>query len=97
MNTDGLHRKLIAVARADIPSDRVPYAFEKRITALIASRTADVRAFWARGLVRMASLCAAVALLAGAAAFFLQEEDSDFSQDFESTLLASVEQTDFQP
>ncbi len=31
MNVDELRRKLIAAARANPPSDHVPYAFEKRI------------------------------------------------------------------
>ncbi len=40
MNLAELERKLIAAARANSPSERVPYAFEKRILALIASRPA---------------------------------------------------------
>ena len=38
MNLAELHNKLIAVARLQKPDERVPYAFEKRITALIAAR-----------------------------------------------------------
>ena len=36
MNLAELERKLIAAARANPPSDRVPYAFEKRIMARLA-------------------------------------------------------------
>ena len=38
MNLAELERKLIAAARANPPSDRVPYAFEKRIMARLAAR-----------------------------------------------------------
>ena len=39
MNLAELERKLIAAARANPPSDRVPYAFEKRIMARLAARS----------------------------------------------------------
>jgi hypothetical protein len=100
MNIDRLQRKLVNVARADTPSDCVPYAFEKRITALIAGRAvADRWLLWASGLWRTAMVCAGVALVAGAATFFLPEapHGNDLAQDFENTLLASVDQTDILP
>jgi len=40
MNLVELQKKLIAAARANAPADNVPYAFEKRITALLGSRGA---------------------------------------------------------
>ena len=40
MNLAELQRKLIAAARANAPGDGVPYAFEKRVMALLASRAA---------------------------------------------------------
>ena len=40
MNLAELQKKLIAAARADVPGDQVPYAFEKRVMALLASRVA---------------------------------------------------------
>ena len=93
-----LQRKLIAAARAHPPGDGVPYAFEKRVMALIAARGAtDQLAMWVRGLWQAAAPCVAVALLLGAWAFFhpaASANTDDLSQNFESTLLASVDQSD---
>jgi hypothetical protein len=94
MNHLELQRKLIAAARAHAPGDHVPYAFEKRVMALLASRGAlDYFAFWARGLWRAAASCVAIALLLGAWVFFspaASATSADLSQSFESTLLASI-------
>lgn len=95
MNLLELQKKLIAAARKNPPSDRVPYAFEKRITALIAARAvADRWAFWTRGLWRAAASCAALAAVCGAVSFLVPDTDSskDLAQDFENTLLASIDQ-----
>ncbi len=93
-----LRRKLIAAARANLPGDGVPYAFEKRVMALLAARTVtDHLAVWVRGLWQAAVSCVAVALLLGAWAFFNPSASTnadDLSQNFESTLLASVDQSD---
>ena len=71
MNIAELQKKLLAAARANPPGDRVPYAFEKRVVALLAARTAaDPLALWVRGLWRAAVSCVAIALLLGAWAFF---------------------------
>jgi hypothetical protein len=97
MNVTELHRKLIAAARAVAPDDRVPYAFEKRIMALIpAIPRTNSAALWVRGLWQAALSCAAVALLCGAWSFFSPASNSsdDLSQNLETTLLASVDQSD---
>jgi hypothetical protein len=98
MNIAELHKKLLAAARANPPGDRVPYAFEKRITALLAARAAtDPLALWVRGLWRAAVSCAAIALLLGAWAYFNPKASSnatDLSQNFENTLLAFVDQSE---
>ena len=98
MNIVELQRKLLAAARANPPGDRVPYAFEKRVMALIAARTAaDPLALWVRGLWRAAVSCMAIALLLGAWAFFnptASTNADDLSQNFENTLLAFVDQSD---
>jgi hypothetical protein len=96
MNLAEIQKKLIAAARADVPSAGVPYAFEKRITALLKSRVvADNLNLWVHGLWRAAVSCVAVTLLLGAWAFLTPATTStgaeDFSQTFENTLLASVE------
>lgn len=98
MNLTELEKKLIAAARLNPPDDRVPYAFEKRITALIAARVgADRWVFWARGLWRAAASCVAVACVFGAVSFFTPkaaENGGDLSQDLENTLLASADLPD---
>ena len=101
MNLDVLQNKLTAAARAGAPDERVPLAFEKRITALIAGR-ADSRMFWARGLWRAALTCVLLTGLCGVLSLVSQDRaagknGSDLSQDFENTLLASVDQGDNTP
>jgi hypothetical protein len=103
MNLEELQKKLIAAARTEVLDDRVPYAFEKRITALLASRVApDNLALWVRGLWRAAVSCVAIALLCGAWTFLnpataTASTSDDLSQSFENTLLASVDQGDQTP
>jgi len=96
MNIAELQKKLIAAARANAPGDEVPYAFEKRVTALLAARVApDNLNLWVTGLWRAAVSCVAISLLLGAWAFFSPATTAnDFSQNFENTLLASVDQGD---
>jgi hypothetical protein len=101
MNLARLQQTLIAAARRQEPDERVPYAFEKRIMALIAERAAvSGRALWARGLWRAAVSCVVLAVLCGAVSFFTPaagDNSKDLSQDFENTLLASVDQSDATP
>jgi hypothetical protein len=95
MKLDELQKKLIAAARSNSPSDRVPYAFGKRITALLVARPVlDWRAIWSRALWRGAVGCLAVLMLLGAGSFFLPHNGAsdDLSQDFENTMLASADQ-----
>ena len=99
MNLAELQKKLIAAARADLPGGQVPYAFEKRVTALIASRVApDNVALWVQGLWRAAVSCVAITLLLGTWAVLNPVTKGtpadDLSQNLESTLLASVDQND---
>ena len=66
MNLVELQKKLLAAARPDVPGDQVPYAFEKRITALLASRVAAENLnLWVHGLWRAAVSCVAITLLLG--------------------------------
>jgi hypothetical protein len=96
MNLAQLEQKLIAAARANPPSDRVPYAFEKRVMARLAARpVVDDWALWARALWRAAAPCVAIMLLLGAWSLFVSRSStsaSDLSQDLEKTLLAAVDQ-----
>jgi len=96
MNLAELERKLIAAARAHAPSDRVPYAFEKRIMAHLATRPMrDHWELWGRALWRAAAPCVAIMLVLGAWSFFGSQSSTgstDLSQDLEQTLLAAVDQ-----
>jgi hypothetical protein len=92
-----LEKKLIAVARANPPSDRVPPSFEKRIMALLSARPVyDLWAAWARGLWYAAAPCVAVMLLFSAWAFIespkQQNPSIDLAQQLDNTLLAAVDQ-----
>jgi hypothetical protein len=101
MNLNELQRKLIAVARAKAPGDGVPYAFEKRVSALLASRVAPASLdWWVNGLWRAAISSVALAILCGAWMVLTPATRSnsvDLSQDFENTLLASMDQADQSP
>jgi hypothetical protein len=67
MNTTELQKKLITAAKKDAPSDRVPYAFEKRIMAALKSApVADAWSLWGRALWRAAAPCVAVMLVISA-------------------------------
>jgi len=98
MNLAELQKKLVAAARLGTPDDRVPYAFEKRIMAQIAAQAGAERwVFWTQGLWRAAGACVVVAVVFGAVSLFAPvtpDNANDLSQDFENTLLASVDQSD---
>jgi hypothetical protein len=93
MNLDALHKKLIAVARANPPSDAVPYAFEKRIMARLAGQPVpDLWAGWARAFTRAAALCVIVSAgLIGWSYYSAGEKNESLSQDVEKTLYAAVD------
>lgn len=96
MNLEPLQNKLLAAARAHPPSDRVPYAFQQRISAhLKALPPVDLAAFWARALWRAAVPCVAITLLLATWSFAPVTTSStteDLSQQFEQTLLADADQ-----
>ena len=94
-----LQKKLIAVARANPPSDRVPPTFEKRIMALIGTGPVhDLWAVWAKALWYAAAPCVAVMLLFSGWAFIASAKDNqtpsiDLAQQLDNTLLAAVDQS----
>ena len=98
MNLAELQKKLIAAARTNVPGNQVPYAFEKRVTALLVSRVApEDMDLWVTGLWRAAISCVAISLVLGALVFFGSTPattSNDLTQSFEQTLLASVGQGD---
>ena len=93
MNLVELQRRLLAAARHNPPSDRVPLAFEKRIMALLpAQPLLDVWALWARALWRAAAPCAVIMLVLVAWSLFTpaQAPSGDLEQDVANSLVASV-------
>jgi hypothetical protein len=94
MNLDKLHKKLVAVAKANPPSDSVPYAFEKRIMAhLRAPLPVDQWALWARALWRGAASCIAVMVLLAVCTLVVPNasDASNLSQELEETVMLSVD------
>jgi len=104
MNLEQLQTILLAAAKANPPGDRVPYAFGKRILARLKDQPAlDLSALWARALWRAAAPCVALTLLLGVWSFVGDSSNSadaamssgeDFSQHFEQTLLAAVDESE---
>jgi hypothetical protein len=97
MNLDHLQSKLIAAARAAQPSDRVPYAFEKRIMARLAeSAHVDLLGAWSVALWRAAVGCIALVVLSSALSLWdrSQPSEGDFSHEFETAVFASADAVD---
>ena len=96
MNLVELERKIFALARSRPISDAVPYAFEKRIMAMLrARRPLDEWSLWARALWRATAPCVAIMLLFGGWCLFAPTNSgsgSDLSQQFENTVLAAADQ-----
>ena len=64
MNLEHLQKTLLAAARRDTPSDRVPYAFEQRVMAHVrALRPTDRVSAWTAVFWRAALSSVAIALL----------------------------------
>ena len=101
MKLESLQKKLLAAAKADVPSDHVPPAFEQRILAqLRAQPAADPAALWAQAMWRAVIPCVVVALLVSAFAFVptggggAVAGEQDLSQAFEQTLLVAGDSTE---
>ena len=96
MNENELHAKLIAAARKNPPSDKVPYAFEQRIMSRLSAAPAPtVWALWAGPLWRAALSCVVVTMLCGFWAYHSQhssESQVNLSQDFEAAVFAPINQ-----
>ena len=94
MNLNNLQSKLIVTARNNPPSDRVPYAFEKRIMARL-NQPVNVWALWGQPLWRAAFSCMAIAVLCGVWSFAVMSNNDSpetFSQSFENAVYASLNQ-----
>jgi len=96
MNLTELERKLIAAARGEPISERVPFAFSKRIMAQLKGCPGlDEWSLWGRALWRAAAPCVAIMLLLSAWSLFAPGGNAslttDLSQEFENTVLSAVE------
>jgi hypothetical protein len=106
MNLERLQEKLLAAARGNPPSDRVPLAFEKRVLANLTSKPQlDLTALWSRALWRATVPCLALTILLTSLSLFptnstdnsgadgtVTATTEDLSTVFEETLLASSDQ-----
>ena len=100
MNVVDLEKKLIQAARQDKPSDKVPYAFEKRIMAFLEPLpTPDCWGMWAGALWRAAVPCLVLTLLLTAWSFVPATTPSsdNLSQEMDNTVLAAIDQMPEQP
>ena len=94
MNLEQLRKKLIVAARKHPPSQKVPYAFEKRILSRISERPIpDIWTRWCRPLWQAALSCVAITAICGIWAYgHSPKPDStdSFSQDFEAAVFAPM-------
>jgi hypothetical protein len=97
MNVVDLEKKLIEAARHEKPSDKVPYAFEKRIMAFLEPLpTPDCWGLWAGALWRATVPCLILMLLLTVWSFVPAgnpSSSSNLSQDMDNTVLAAIDQT----
>jgi hypothetical protein len=94
-----LERKLLSAARRAPANDKVPYAFEKRVMAHLGSaRPLDSWALWGRSLWQAAASCVIITIVVGLWSVSpvnvsgAASAESDLSQDFENTVMASMDQ-----
>jgi len=95
MNLEALQTKLMSAAKANPPSQNVPYCFEKRVMASVRAHSPlNVWALWAQPLWRAALSCVAITMLCGVWSFsHLATTDSgDLSQDLETAVYAGLNQ-----
>ncbi|HEV2210997.1 MAG TPA: hypothetical protein VG167_19665 [Verrucomicrobiae bacterium] len=96
MNLDQLQRRLLAAARVQTPSERVPYGFERRVMGRLRAVPAlDSWALWAQALWRAAAPCVGIMLVLGAWTLLAPPAKSttaDFSQQLENTVFATADQ-----
>ena len=96
MNVVDLEKKLIQAAKQNTPSDKVPYAFEKRIMAFLEPLpTPDCWGLWAGALWRAAVPCLVLMLLLTVWSFVptsTPSSSTSLSQEMDNTVLAAIDQ-----
>jgi hypothetical protein len=91
MDLEKLQQKLLAVARQDTVSDRVPYAFEQRVLAYLAGRVpVDLAAWWGQALWRAAAVCLFISIMLSFWSFFTVNGGGPVT--LETAVLAAVEE-----
>ena len=91
MNLDDLQKKLLAAAKANPPGEQVPYAFEKRISALLKSRPMeDPLSLWARALWRAVAPCAAIMLVLGVWSYVGSSTTTSTTDSFEDQFVDTM-------
>lgn len=96
MSLESLRKTLLNAARHDPPSDRAPYAFERRVMAQVrAIRSPDGWSVWAAGLWRAAFPCLAVAALLVGANLMVPDRPKEIaaSDTLEVALFAAADST----
>jgi|SRR4051812_18992457 len=96
MNVVDLEKMLIKAARQERPSDKVPFAFEKRIMELVRPLPApDSWGLWASALWRAAVPCLALMVALSVWSFVPRTSapaSSNLPQDMDNTVLAAIDQ-----
>jgi hypothetical protein len=94
MNVTELQAKLLKAARNNPPGDQVPYAFEKRIMARLGKPVTDAWSLWGAALWRAAAACVVAMVLLGSWSYHesASTESADFSQDFENSVFAALDE-----
>ncbi|MGZ5545341.1 MAG: hypothetical protein ACXWIU_11750 [Limisphaerales bacterium] len=95
MNLEALQTKLMSAAKANPPSQTVPYCFEKRVMANLRGHSPlNVWALWAQPLWRAALSCVAITMLCGVWSFsnLATTDSGDLSQDLETAVYAGLNQ-----
>ena len=91
-----LERKLLVAGRRNLPSERVPYGFEKRVMARLAPwRREDAWSFWGRALWKGAIASVVFSLVLSIWVVVPRSEpvaDTDLSEVYQSTVFAAAEQ-----
>lgn len=89
-----LQNKLIAAGKLETPSDRVPYAFQKRVMAQVLARPISAAAMWADALWRSAGACLAIVAVIAAVAAYSDHSapppTPDLALEFEKTMMAAL-------
>ena len=91
MKIDQLQTRLLAAARADQPSDRVPHAFEKRILARLKESSGfDAWGYWGQMLWRATAPCAMIMIALSVWTIYTVRENGP-ELNLEETVLAPVQ------